>query len=665
MKLRTAIPLVALAAVCVTAAAVGFTRRAGQQAAVATWPSVVVALNHQVAPTIVRTVPPPTQMAPGDLTATHFLTPQLGYGVTSAGQVLKSTDGGLHWAVIWTHTGAPFSHLSWHGDVGVATSLTFKGNTPFVRLAITVDDGRTWHNVAAALPTSYGNMGIAQVFVRPQSAAVLWLTVSAQAYTESSRYPLLVSTDGGRTFHVDTLPDGFSATGGLAISPDGTVAVSAQHKQTAAIFMGRAGGPLQRVWEESLAPVYALDFVDAHTLLAAGGHYVKYGRKPWDAIWRLAISGSAADPHVIAARPLALLQSGVRTVDQPIVQVQALPGGLIYALTGGSTMGANLPAPGPLLVSRDGGTRFSSTPAVGTSFTAIGDRVLVAQSGLAISADQGRSWTVDVRPTDLQINGVAFASPQFGYVYTQIGTFVTRDGGRHFALEMPLQYLYAPPVFATSTVGYRLDTLGVERTTDAGVHWQPLHLPVPVQQVDGVSGVGRDFIAVSFVERIKGRMHDSLAISTDGGGHWRIVNAPFDRRQDVQIAFVSRKVGFAIAPAEFLKRGDQFPALLKTSDGGTTYETIPIGDLQWPYLPTDLATVGNTLLAAATEPAGSVVLQMNAQSGRTTAWHFGPLAPTTISMPTAKDGWMSANGRLFHTTDAGRSWREVWLNAAP
>jgi hypothetical protein len=175
------------------------------------------------------------------------------------------------------------------------------------------------------------------------------------------------------------------------------------------------------------------------------------------------------------------------------------------------------------------------------------------------------------------------------------------------ALSVPAGYLTGIQ-FVSAAQGWAVGQDAILATTDGGLRWT-------AQRTGPLGLTSVDFIS-SQVGWAVGT--DTLLATSDGGAHWTALPEPCPPIRSVH--FISPDAGFAVAGGRNL--GDFGPAIpeiagvvLATGDGGRS----------WQVLPT-------------------------------------PADPQTVCFSDPRDGWLGADGRLYRTTDGGRSW--VPLTAA-
>ena len=203
----------------------------------------------------------------------------------------------------------------------------------------------------------------------------------------------------------------------------------------------------------------------------------------------------------------------------------------VYTMSAGAgtagTVYAFLPsrASNGLMVSSDAGTHWqaqSLLPMSDISGVAEDPRhpghlfVWSPVSGLYQSTDQGATWT-PVASVAGGVYGLSFAGDQT-YVQSDSGLFVSDATGTHFHLvSSAASFSSVSFCAAAPSQGYGLTGTGVERTTDGGKTWQATAAlsghPTLVEADPSVPGTA--YVGFSYPV--------SLAMTTDGGQHWKSV----------------------------------------------------------------------------------------------------------------------------------------------
>lgn len=205
----------------------------------------------------------------------------------------------------------------------------------------------------------------------------------------------------------------------------------------------------------------------------------------------------------------------------------------VYTISAGSktadSVYAYLPprASNGLMASSDAGAHWQVQPALPVSdITGVAEdpshpgHLLVwsPASGLYQSSDHGANWS-SVSGVEGGVYALSFAGDVI-YVQSDSGLFVSDATGTRFHLvNADVTFSSVSFCAASPAQGYGLTGTGVERTVDSGKTWQTT---APLQGHPGLIAVDPESPATAYV----GFSYPvGLAITTDGGQHWRSVMA--------------------------------------------------------------------------------------------------------------------------------------------
>ena len=203
----------------------------------------------------------------------------------------------------------------------------------------------------------------------------------------------------------------------------------------------------------------------------------------------------------------------------------------VYTIAAGASTASNVYAFLPALAthglsaSDDAGAHWTTQPSLPISdITGVADdpahpdHLLIwsPASGLYQSTDHGRSWNA-VSSVQGGVYGLTFANNLI-YVQSDSGLFASDTTGTHFHLVNPTVNFSSIGFCAGSpTQGYGLTGTGVERTLDGGTTWQAT---APLSGHPSLVAVDPNNANIAYV----GFSYPlGLAITTDGGQHWRSV----------------------------------------------------------------------------------------------------------------------------------------------
>lgn len=418
----------------------------------------------------IKLPPVPTRPDRGLPMGVAFATPKLGFVASVTGQptagpsgslmaalgiVSRTTNSGRAWRTVWQQHGVTLGWLGISGNLVIATGVEYPTSgrggefvTPVLLLGDT--SGQSWRLVHPKLPgppTADSGWGTAAVqWVSPS------LAVASTAPWEvgSIAQPLVISRDGGIRWTAVDLPGG-SSTGGVSV-------VSA----TDMFATGTPANPSPNcqgaIWETtdqgldwamlpgscSVAPLYAVQFLNQQIGFAGGGNMPEFGQPPGMLLLETTDAGTTWS-----------LKSEERSpgdLSLPLVQIEFTTPELGAVSTGGCGPGANGPCSGQVYTTDDGGNVFQPTTADGMDLVTAGGRHLWVLDGRAdvvlASSNGGGHWTTLPGVSQLYVAGLSFQSGSL-MVFTPLGAFASADGGRTWKMvsspTQPGSVGYAPP----------------------------------------------------------------------------------------------------------------------------------------------------------------------------------------------------------------------------
>ena len=153
---------------------------------------------------------------------------------------------------------------------------------------------------------------------------------------------------------------------------------------------------------------------------------------------------------------------------------------------------------------------------------------------------------------------------------------------------------------------------------------------------------------------------DAILATTDGGQRWAV-----QRRGQLNLTsvdFVSGQVGWAVGTG----------TLLATSDGGARWAALPepcpvIRSVHFISPEAGFAVAGGSDLIdiGPVTPQTAGVVLATSDGGRSWRRLPAPADAQTVCFSDPQDGWLGADGRLYRTTDSGRSWAQAAAGIAP
>jgi photosystem II stability/assembly factor-like uncharacterized protein len=224
------------------------------------------------------------------------------------------------------------------------------------------------------------------------------------------------------------------------------------------------------------------------------------------------------------------------------------------------------------------------------------------------------------------IKGVAFATPERGWLLLDGQSLVTPDGGKTWypaALPEPFDTMS----FATPQIGFATAKQQVFRTTDGGEHWAPV-------DASGWPNPGATFVD----ERhgwSTGWQSDTFYRTQDGGQTWEHLPDPCPKESRRPFNFISPTEGWLLCGFD---EGSGFMSkrLYRTDDSGLT----------WTLL-------GEVLAGKSGEPWNA---QQEWPGGLSVGDYIGNIAFTDD-----RHGWYTGirYGDFMATEDGGRTWRDT------
>ena len=606
----------------------------------------------------------------GALADSFLLDANLGWAVTSAGDIFKTADGGVSWE---TQTPPVKGNLNLVTFFDANVGWVLGENSLALR---TVDGGQTWAEVRvqAGVANAAGSFQVVSgsvAYFRPDAARTeAYVSADGGAsWRKLSPAPTAVTQgpvawwlkDGGIERTADagatrkTVLD--FAQAGLAVSPGETQ-----------LLVHPAGLAAAVVTKERIndAQGQLLAIRTTFSTTADGG-----------ATWR----HQRADCRTTAAYCFAVRPSTISADAQTLLGFSEAP----------------------LLRSVDAGKTWAEVPDVEPRFWYVRwiDRDTLAldlqqnPSTVNLSRDGGKTFAKFQVPAGVGTNfGKLQVQPGSGsltYVHNGNLWLGTSDGSawerRFWSVGTGVDDIYffqQPPIVAMRDArrGFVIDTFGVvKETSDGGRTLKPV-----------APGVLRSALRIQFIDDKVGwfstydytRQVSTIYRTQDGGLTWNTMSTGLGYAAD--FCFETDKTGWVRTPNE---RGYTFQV---TQDGGVTWQDLPVPggtyDLRrtasggwvasgqrgmlatsqnngtsWTVAPA--ATVETLATLAFSDPStlwalGSSALLKSTDSGATWSPVALPCASTAakdIAFASSKVGWAVCAGAIMATTDGGATWR--------
>ena len=548
------------------------------------------------------------------------------------GQVLRSTDGGVTWAVVAEPASSHMHALAASGQAAIAVGDGGGGlRSP--------DGGAHWLQVPT-IGTSSNLHGLA---FSGTAATAVGDGGAVRRTTDGGASWQAAASDGGTT---NLIGVAFNASGvGLAVGDSGTVLRSVD---------GGANWTSVRTGSESLRDV---SFVDATTAVAVG--YAGAVLRSADAglTWRAVATGStqsfirvafdaAGDGTAVdglTAQPLHSADGGA-TWSRLAAPMPAIVAAVAYAPTGSAAVAVG-PA-GELETSADGGLTWTSrTPGNrnalwgGIAFASANVGVAVGDLGTVLrTVDGGGTWSAASTPVTAQpLLGVTFAGAQIGVAVGAVGTIwrSTDAGATWTSVSSGTAARLAGVAFSTATHGVAVGVDGMVYTDDAGATWLPASGP----GYPGVTSVAFGSALVGTAVGAKDSpgfgFADGIALHTvDGGITWQ--------RQALPVSVALSAVAYSDANTVTAVGSN---GEVRSTDGGITWTAPPEFGIQWRALRFTSATEGVSV--------GGSFFAVTHDAGLT--WPGGSWVVGDDLLGVAAN----AAGAVFVTTEGGAIYRNL------
>jgi photosystem II stability/assembly factor-like uncharacterized protein len=561
---------------------------------------------------------PATQAPPIDLADVAFVSSSEGYGVTGHGGIYRSDDAGRTWQRIYEIHSARFLQITMLGrSTGFVQGLLGCEVNCFgpAVLLVTSDAGKTWRQIRPKTVPSSAQQYFLSWRLLPISARVLYAAGDPDAFGAGIGFDEHVykSTDGGGHWEALPLPHGFISLGGMSFLSTSRGYVSGEicepptcQRPRPEVLATADGGRHWRVVypspshpsfpagsSDATLPLFAVQFLTPSLGFTAGGINVIDGPPATESIilvtrdggvsWRVLdrvkgqgsfgpITGldfSSATRGWIAhgtcpkmggpprcTGVVSYTDDGGRTWTSPV-------GADYYSLHGASAWIVGMPCCGPPISGGD----FASRPGLWGS-------------ALERSTDYGRTWQTLWNPAQIVVNTVQLHSPDAGWISTNTGIFMTRNGG---ASWIPANF--GPPMVAgdnptllSARVALALHGTGptreLLRSGDGGRTWQSVTLGLPAaasmaRASLSTQGPDHAWLAVPIQCEARSSCPVLVLASGDGGRTWR--RTATDLRGlalPPVLAFGDSRHGAAL--------GADNRSLYVTDDGGLTWHDQPL-----------------------------------------------------------------------------------------
>ncbi|HBX53490.1 MAG TPA: hypothetical protein DEH02_20715 [Bacteroidales bacterium] len=192
--------------------------------------------------------------------------------------------------------------------------------------------------------------------------------------------------------------------------------------------------------------------------------------------------------------------------------------------------------------------------------------------------DGGLNWNeLHISDTINTINKVYFVDSLNGYViYSGYYVFKTNDGGNTWALDNNLTYNYSFKVdikFVDNNVGYITNYKSVYKTIDAGLTWSATTIDTNGYKL--LSVVDQNTVYI-------GGEYGTLFKTTNGGITWSNISFEYTYVPNldiVSICAINKDIVY-VSIDPYLSSNS--PKILKTTDGGLSWDVVYISDYSSP-----------------------------------------------------------------------------------
>jgi photosystem II stability/assembly factor-like uncharacterized protein len=497
-------------------------------------------------------------------------------GVTG-GHVSKSTNGGRTWRTLPASPDPdalaidPANPQVLFATVeGAWNETTRRGSGS---IAVTSDGGRTWHTAA-----TYDD-NLSSIAVDPASPGTVYAAGTAG---------VLVSADSGLTWTSAGKAPDFNLTG-LAVDPlSGTLYVSSWKK---GVFRSVDGGRTWTPLGTRFSGPLAVDPQSPSTLYFGTENGIEKtvdGGKSW----------RPADSGIVASD---VLSTAIDPRDTNVVYA-GTESGFFRSRDGGHTwrmlrLGVN-------------GQAIAVDPAQSTHLLASASR------GILISTDSGRTWsraagsavvTKAAGRHGSPVTAIAFDPHHPGTVFAAAwgaGVIRSTDRGRtwHTTARRPAWISSVGGTVAVDPQGsailYGSTNGALIRSTDGGSSWKWIFLPRvgAILAVLAVDPSDPQTLYASIGDDSSRLQRPRLARSVDGGRHWRFFKLGVDGIDANALVIDPRNPSIMFA-------GTPFQGVLRTNDGGATWQPFNPGLVARAISTLNLDRTGSTLYAG-TDGAG-------------------------------------------------------------
>ena len=576
-----------------------------------------------------------------------FLTTGSAYG-TAAGRIQRTLDGGDTWTTVWSRRRAGLEHIAF-ADRRHGLAIGWIGERPIA--VRTHDGGATWRLERPRLPRggAHALLGLEPTLV---DADFGYAVADPAAFMFGSPRQ---TTDGGRTWRRARLPDDVDFVGRSLAYGVGRF----RRDGCSGIWKTTDGGRRWRLLRCSAVPLYSVDFVDAERGFVGGGHALVEEHGPSQLVLRTTDGGKTW--RRIYIDRLGGFRHGV-SPPVKLLFTDAMHG---WARTGACKCCPSGSCAGEVMTTADGGRTWRRNGwavrlAAGGARTALRIPRCDDECGvLWRTRDGARTWQPLAGAGGLNLSRVLAMHPGLYLETFDDAQFVSQDGGRTWqflaALSGREEPTWQSPVAVRPglvAIGTRVARgVGVAISRDAGRTFHTGRLGRGEMDVFGVAFADSEHgVATTGTYDYSGRCAGgdgatAIHATQDGGRSWRRQPRP-----PIVIADVGYAPGLLAATGR-LQDCKQLLALSR--DAGRTWKSKPLtGTCAVSVAPGDAIWL-----------QCGAILRVSADGGE--SWREFRIRPETRSLSAVdeKEAWLvtgAGRGSLWHTSDGGASWQQVW-----
>jgi photosystem II stability/assembly factor-like uncharacterized protein len=563
--------------------------------------------------------------------------PKLGWQQpTGPGRIQLTTDGGSTWRTLWSGRGIVFSSIAFSGRRdGVASAndvMGFdprKGGQPAPRPVVlaTHDGGSTWRRVQP--PFSH-----LLVSVQPVTAST-WIALAAT---------LRRTDDGGATWRTVALPAGAETVRFATPLLGYAGATGSSCPKLSQLWRTNDGGATWTPLPGTCGPDYVdIDTVNSSLLLTAQTLDWEEGRYN---VIRRSEDGGDSWQTLHEGRWLSLAR---------VAFSDARHG---WAVSHECAQGFGFDA---LHVTTDGGRTWQSrtAPLLPSAFS--GSRFAWAGNetdGVVWrTTDSGRTWRPSVSPEHIGAGPLRYATRRQLALDTVVGT-VRVELRKRVALPRP-KVSEREAARALGKTAYLAANQNLEGrpliTTDGGRSWRALRSPRRLRMFGDVAFTDPRHGLLASGDIADGGMLPVYA-TRDAGRSWRRLHVPQRVQHGAQAA---------LAPgAVFIPNGidpPRYSLAFLSSDDGAHWQTTRLPASSWWQCHGAGAAPAIWISCAGDVSPGSTVLLISPDRGKSWTEVRARRRLDSVIPVAAQEAWATSGGTLWHTVDAGHTWRQVWL----